>query len=118
MSAGKLKLLIEQGATFRKLLTWKAGTPAVPVDLTGCTARMQIRGVIDDAAPLVSLTTENGGITLGDDAGTIELYISDTDTADMAWTTGVYDLEVILANGDVRRLLFGPVAVTQEVTRD
>lgn len=118
MSAGKLKLRIEQGATFRKLLTWKAGTPAVPVDITGCTARMQIRADIDDADPLISLTTENGGITLGDTAGTIELYISDTDTAAITWETGVYDLEIILANGDVRRLLYGTVTVTPEVTRD
>lgn len=43
MAAEKLKLLIEQGATFRKTLTWKAGTPPVPVNLTGCTARMQMR---------------------------------------------------------------------------
>lgn len=118
MSAGKLKLLIEQGATFRKLLTWKAGTPAVPVDLNGCTARMQIRASIEDAAPLITLTTENGGITLDGYDGTIELYISDTDTADIAWTSGVYDLEVVLVNGDVRRLLYGTVAVTPEVTRD
>jgi hypothetical protein len=118
MPAGKLKLLIEQGATFRKLLTWKAGTPAVPVDLTDCAARMQIRADIDATAPLISLTTENGGITLGDDAGTIELYISDTDTADITWISGVYDLEVVLVNGDVRRLLYGTVAVTPEVTRD
>lgn len=79
---------------------------------------MQIRGVIDDAAPLITLTTENDGITLGGAAGTIELYISDADTAAITWTSGVYDLEIVLANGDVRRLLFGPVAVTQEVTRD
>jgi len=117
MAAGKLKLLIEQGATFRKLLTWKAGVPAVPVDLTGCTARMQIRADITSTTPLITLTTENGGITLGDTAGTIELYISDADTADITWTAGVYDLEIILANTDVRRLLYGTVTVTPEVTR-
>lgn len=118
MAAEKLKLLIEQGATFRKSLTWKTGTPAAPVDLTGCTARMQIRADLESTTPLITLTTENSGITLGDEAGTIELYISDTDTADMTWTQGVYDLEVILANGDVRRLLYGTVVVTPEVTRD
>jgi hypothetical protein len=118
MAAAKLKLLIEQGATFRKVLTWKAGTPAVAVNLTGCTARMHMRGVITDTVPLITLTTENGGITLGGVAGTIELVITATATAAITWTTAVYDLEIVFASGDVRRLVYGPVTVTPEVTRD
>ena len=117
MAAAKLKLLIEQGATFRKLLTWKAGTPQVPVDLTGCTARMQLRTEIGASVPLVTLTTENGGIVLGGVAGTIELIITAASTAGFTWTTAVYDLEVVMANGDVRRLVYGPVTVSLEVTR-
>ena len=117
MAAAKLKLMIEQGATFRKVLTWKSGTPAAAVDLTGCTARMQMRAEIDSATPLVSLTTENGGIALGGVAGTIELLITATATAAFTWTSAVYDLEIILANGDVRRLVYGLVTVSPEVTR-
>lgn len=118
MAAAKLKLAIEQGATFRKVLTWKAGTPAVAVDLTGCTARMQIRKEIANATPYVELTTENGGIELGDVAGTITLFISPTDTAAFTWTTGVYDLEIEFSPTDVRRLVYGSVTVSPEVTRD
>lgn len=118
MSAAKLKLAIEQGATFRKVLTWKAGTPAVPVNLTGCTARMQIRKEIASATPYIELTTENGGITLGGVAGTISLFISPTDTAAFTWTAGVYDLEIVFSPTDVRRLVYGPVTVSPEVTRD
>lgn len=118
MAAGKLKLAIEQGATFRKLLTWKTGATPVAVDLTGCTARMQIRSDIASATPLVTLTTENGGIALGGVAGTIEIIITAAATAAFTWTTGVYDLEVVLANGDVRRLVYGAVSVSPEVTRD
>jgi hypothetical protein len=117
MAAAKLKLTIEQGATFRKTLTWKAGTPAVPVDLTGCTARMQIRSEITSATILVTLTTENGGIILGGAAGTIELFIDPVATAAITWTAGVYDLEVVFSLTDVRRLLYGVVAVSPEVTR-
>ena len=118
MAAAKLKLTVEQGATFRKTLTWKAGTPAVAVDLTGCTARMHIRTEIASPVPLVTLTTENGGITLGGAAGTIVLLIAATTTAAINWEAGVYDLEVVFTNGDVRRLLYGPVAISLEVTRD
>lgn len=118
MAAAKLKLLVEQGATFRKTLTWKAGTPAVPVDLTGCTARLQFRSEVTAAAPLVTLTTENNGIVLGGVLGTIELVITATATAGFTWTSAVYDLEIVFATGDVRRLIYGAVTVSPEVTRD
>jgi len=120
MAAGKLKLTIEQGSTFRKLFTWKAGAPAVPVDLTGCTARMHIRETIPSAKILHSLTTENGGITLGGIAGTFALYIAATDTAAFTWTAGVYDIEIVfpaVPEPDVQRKLYGAVVVTPEVTR-
>ena len=62
----KLKLTIYQGATFRKRLTWKGPLPAqTPIDLTGCTARMQVRPEVESSTVLLELTTANGGITLG-----------------------------------------------------
>lgn len=117
MAASKLKLAIEQGATFRRRLTWKTGTPALPVNLTGYTARMQIRGELTDATVLLELTTENGGITLGGTAGTIDLYISAVATAGITWESGVYDLEMVASNSDVIRLVAGGVSVSPEVTR-
>ncbi len=117
MTAAKLKLVIEQGATFSQQITWKAGTPAVPVDLTGCTARMQIRPTIPSATVHTSITTENGGITLGGVAGTVLLTMTATQTAALSFTTAVYDLEVAWADGTVRRIVYGPVTLSPEVTR-
>ena len=117
MAAAKLKLSIDQGATFEKVITWKAGTPATPVNLTGCTARMHIRSEIADPVPLVELTTENGGITLGGALGTITLRLSAVATAALTWTTGVYDLEIVYPDARIRRLLSGTVAVSPEITR-
>ena len=117
MAAFKFKLAIDQGSTFTKLFTWKAGTPAAPVDLTGCTARMQLRSQITSDAILIELTTENGRITLGGTAGTIELTISATDTAALNFTSAVYDLEIVYADGTVRRLISGTATLSPEVTR-
>ena len=113
----KHPIQIIQGATLRDVTTWKAGTPAVPVDLTGCTARMQVRLKVDDETVLVELTTANGGITLGGTAGTVTIYMSDEATAAINWKSGVYDLEIEFGNGDVRRLMYGGVSVSPEVTR-
>ena len=114
----KLKFTIYQGATFPKRLTWKGPLPArTPIDLTGCTARMQVRPEIDSDTVLLSLTTENGGITLGGVAGTIELFISDRASAAFTWRSGVWDLEIEFTSGEVRRLAQGTVSVSPEVTR-
>lgn len=113
-----VNITIYQGATYRSLDTWKTGATPAPVDLTGCTARMQIRPTVASDTVFASLTTENGGITLGDDAGTIAVYISDEETAAFNWTAGFYDLEIEFPSGDVRRLIEGKVKVRPEVTRD
>lgn len=114
----KLKYVIYQGATFRKRLTWTGPAPTLtPIDLTGCTARMHIRAKLEDAATLAVLTTENGRITLGGTAGTVDLFISDEDTAAFDWTSGVFDIEIAHPNGDVTRIAQGSASVSKEVTR-
>lgn len=111
-------ITLQQGATHRELFTWQAGTPAQPVNLTGCTAHLQVRPSVNSPTVLVDLTTVNGGIVLGGTAGTIELVFLPEHTEGKPWRAGVYDLEITHTNADVRRLLAGSVAVNPEVTRD
>lgn len=113
----KYDITIYQGSTFRLPLTWKTGDPATPVDLTGCTARMQIRADVKAPKALITLTTENGGITLGGAAGTVEIIVTPTQSKDVELSGGVYDLEIVFAPDIVRRLLEGSVEVLPEVTR-
>lgn len=91
---------------------------AKPVNLTGCTARMQIRPTVDSDTILVSLTTENGGIVIDASANTITLFISDADTTAYPFSDAVYDLEVISVSSIVTRIVSGSVKVCKEVTRD
>lgn len=120
--AAKIKLKVEQGATFRKQFTWKVrpdkNSPAVIVDLTGYTARMQVRAEVETPGPpLLVLDTSNGGIILGGVNGTIQLNMNPTQTAALTWESGVYDLELEASNGDVKRLIQGTISVSPEVTR-
>lgn len=114
-----MSLTIYQGATFRQSFTWKTGDPPEPVDLTGCSARAQIRENYSSTAPLVSLTTENGGIVLGGVEGSIALYLSATATAALPGLDKMayWDLEIVWVNGDVTRLFQGRVTISKEVTR-
>ena len=107
---------INQGATYELTVTWKdsAGTA---INLTGYSARMQVRETYSSASTIVSLTN-GSGITLGGAAGTIAILISATTTAALtAPFSGVYDLELVSAGGVVTRLLQGAATVTPEVTR-
>lgn len=122
-------MTIVQHGTFRKRLVWSAGTPAVPVDLTGCTARAQIRPDYNSNVLLIGeMNTTNGGIVLGGVTGAIDLYIADEDTGAIAvgpyrrdvvvspgsfpmWDYGVLDLLIEHPSGETSPLARGPVRV-------
>lgn len=114
--AGKYDIICDQGATFSRVLTWKDSTGAA-VDLTGYTARMQIRPEASSSTTTLSLTTENSRIALGGSAGTITLTIAATDTAGITAGNYVYDLELVSGAGIVTRLVMGAYTVRPEVTR-
>jgi hypothetical protein len=111
------KFVIEQGATFSAPVTvYNDLARTDPVDLTGYTARMMVRSDYENPTALVSLTTENGRITLGGAAGTITLLISATDTAGFTKGDYVYDLELV-SGATVTRVLQGKIKVSRESTR-
>lgn len=112
----KLKFTIYQGATFRKRLTWKAPS-GILIDLTGCTARMQVRSEVESAEVLLELSTTNNRIILGGANGTVDLDVCDEDTAAITWDSGVWDLEIAHPDGTVTRLAQGSISVSPEVTR-
>lgn len=88
-----------------------------PVDLTGYTARMQVRDKASSELVLLELTTENSKIIIDTALFTIKLLVSATDTAALTFKTGVYNLELEDAQGVVTRFLAGTVEVIEEVTR-
>lgn len=114
MAAGNYNFKIEQGSTFVEVLTWRVGQ--TPVDLTGFTAKMQLRNDINSGV-LLELTTENGRIALGGTAGTITINLPAADTALLTFEKAVYDLQLISPDNVVTRLLKGHVTIDPEVTR-
>lgn len=114
MAASTYNLLIEQGATFTLSLVWK-DSEGDPVDLTGYSARMQVRPSVTSEDVLLSLTDQDG-IVLGGD-GSIVVQASATQTAAISSKRGAYDLELEDQDGTVTRLLQGVVTISPEVTR-
>lgn len=123
MAAGKVDLIIEKGATFRKTFKWLNSTKQA-IDISSYSGRMQIRSSTYGAI-IASLTTDNGGITLESD-GSVKLYISDAATSAITYQgNAVYDLELIAPAGelpedpppDVTKFLRGSVSFVEEVTK-
>lgn len=121
---------IEQGATYDLTLTCYdtyigvGDGGNVPRDLTGYTARMQIRQTrTSSGQPDLELLSTTASplsrLVLGGAAGTIRIFITAAATAALtAFETGVYDLELErTSDGYVWREVEGNVAISRNVTR-
>ncbi|RLC97600.1 MAG: hypothetical protein DRI65_19230 [Chloroflexota bacterium] len=114
---GQVDIQINQGSDLDIMMTYKDPSD-LAVDLTDWTAEMDIRLKVDDATPIIELSTMNSRIVLGGVTGTINLLIDAADTEALSFKKGVYDLELTDTTGKVIRLIEGKVTLTTEVTRD
>lgn len=116
-------ICIFQGATFNQTLFWEVGNPPAPVNLTGYSAKMQIRSSHKSKAVILELSSPSSGITLGTGGnfttGAINLFVSAADTAQLSICDDikpVYDLEMT-SGATVSRILQGNVIIAPEVTK-
>ena len=115
MTPGLVNFVCPQGSTFKRTLLYTIDN--VPVDLSGYSARLQVREAYYSADPLLSLATSGSGITISGSSGSISLYVSSTATDSLPAGTHVYDLELINPSAEVDRLIQGEWTVTPGVTR-
>jgi hypothetical protein len=106
---------IEKGATFYANYVIGSGTAEVftATDLTGMTARGQIRKSAGSADILYDFTAD---ITLGTTGGEVDIEIAASVTETLEGEDAVMDIELV--NGPVvRRIVEGEVELSPEVTR-
>jgi len=110
--ASEYDIAIDQGATYRLRLTYNDPNGS-PINLTGMSARMDIRTNIGGTL-ILALRSPSSGITLGGAAGTIDIELTADQTA-LLTKNAVYDLELV--NGsEVTRIVQGSVTLDFEVT--
>lgn len=104
-----------QGATWTRVFSWSVND--VPVNLTGRTARMEVRTKPDSPTVVLTVTPY---ITLGGAAGTVTISIPANVLAAVPPRTGsrfyVYDLEIV-SGSQVTTFLAGRMTVAPEVTK-
>jgi len=114
MAAQTHDIFIEQGSTFRMRLRPASAT----VDFTGSTFRGQIRKTAAAADVIAEflVTTGNDGTSYYDLTLTAALTAA-IPTLSNRTTVYRYDVEALLADGRVIRLIQGSVTVYPEVTK-
>lgn len=116
MDAGTYDIVARQGSTFH-LETAFETDDGEHIDLTGYTARMQVRRSASDTdTPVLTLTTENSRIALGGTAGTVVLSVDAVTMASVPAGHYAYDVELV-SGSVVTPYLNGAFEVQAEVTR-
>ena len=114
-----IPLKMYQGEDFDYTIVWRDETGTL-VNLTGYSAKMQVRARDEDPNPLIELNTSNGRISLGGVSGYLQLHINASDTGFLASSfeyPHVYDLEATDGAGKTRKIARGPLANIRDRTR-
>ena len=111
MSAGTYNFILEQGATFNRILTLKENNAVM--NLTGYSVASKMRSTHDSSSVVGTFTCTVSNAT----GGVITMSMTSTTTGGIEEGIYVYDLEMTSGGGTVTRLMEGTVTVNPEVTR-
>lgn len=114
MEPARWNIRVRQGTSYS--LPFTVDDDGVLWNLTGWTARMQVRPFTESTKTILSLT-DTAGITLGGVAGSVTVALTNVQTSALPVGTHKYDLELVSPGGLVYPLLEGKFRVDPEVTR-
>jgi len=111
MAAGTYNFILEQGATFNRILTLKENNSAM--NLSGYSVASKMRSTHDSSTVVgtFSCTISNAS------GGVITMNMTANTTGNIEEGMYVYDIEITSSAGTVTRLMEGSVTVNPEVTR-
>jgi hypothetical protein len=112
--AGIYNITMDQGAQWTLQVVYDNNN-GTPFDLTGYTARMQVRPKFGSDNAVLTISSPSSGIVITPLTGTLELTATTAQTGDIDGGFYVYDLE-ISSGGVVTRLMQGSVTVRDQVT--
>lgn len=104
-----------QGKSIDFYFIWGGSTP---IDITGYTARMQVRKSINSSEIMASFTVANSRISIGTTDGRVDVTMDADDSAsEFEVGNWVYDMELESPAGKVYLPFSGKFIVKGEVTR-
>ena len=113
--AGQKNFEVDQNATFSFIVEYKDNNGA-PIDLTGATAKMQVRDTKGGSKLAFSLTSPSGGIIIDPTNGKLTIKITPTQTNKLFYPKSSYDIMVTDSNANKIKLLEGFITLSRSVT--
>jgi hypothetical protein len=113
--AGQKNFEVDQNATFTFIVEYKDNNN-LPIDLTGATAKMQVRDTKGGTKLAFSLTSPSGGIVIDPTNGKLTIKITPTQTNKMFYPKSSYDIMITDSNSNKIKLLEGYMTLSRSVT--
>ena len=113
--AGQKNFDVDQNATFSFVVEYKDDNGNA-IDLTGASAKMQVRDVKGGTKLAVTLTSPSGGIVINGPLGKLTVTLTPTQTNKLFYPKSVYDIMVVDTNANKIKLLEGFMTLNRSVT--
>ena len=107
---------VDQNATFKFQIQYTQEDEITPIDLTGATAKMQVRDTKGGSKLAFTLTSPVGGISIDQPNGILNITMTPTQTNKLFYPKSAYDIMVIDSNGNKIKLLEGFMTLSRSVT--
>jgi hypothetical protein len=113
--AGQKNWEVDQNTTFRFVIEYK-DSDGDPVDLTGASAKLQVRDTKGGSKLAFTLTSPSGGISIDQPNGKITVTMTPTQTNKLFYPKSSYDLMLTNASGIKIKLVEGFLTLSRSVT--
>lgn len=113
--AGQKNFEVDQNTTFTFQIEYKDNTGAL-IDLTGSTAKLQVRDTKGGSKLAFTLTSPSGGITIDGPNGLVTVKMTPTQTNKLFYPKSSYDLMLTDSNLNKTKLLEGFLTLSRSVT--
>jgi len=107
---------VDQNTTFTFEVQYTLEDEVTPINLTGATAKMQVRDTKGGSKLAFTLTSPSGGITINGSTGTLTIKMTPTQTNKLFYPKSAYDIMVVDSNGNKIKLLEGFMTLSRSVT--
>jgi len=113
--AGQKNWEVDQNATFTFIVDYK-DPDGTAIDLTGASAKMQVRDTKGGSKLAFSLTSPAGGIVITPLLGKLTIKMTPTQTNKLFYPKSSYDIMVTDSNANKIKLLEGFLTLSRSVT--
>jgi hypothetical protein len=113
--AGQKNFEVDQNTTFSFIVEYRDNN-GLPIDLTGASAKLQVRDTKGGSKLAFTLTSPAGGITITPLLGKLTIKMTPTQTSKLFYPKSSYDIMITDSNTNKIKLLEGFLTLSRSVT--